>query len=49
MMRMVEKEKNPEAFNEMMASARVDAALQEAVKSIKDRFITNPSGDYFKH
>ena len=33
-MRMVSKEKNPETFNEMMASAKVDIVLEEALNAI---------------
>jgi hypothetical protein len=46
MMRMVVKEKNPEAFDKMMASAKVDTALQEAINEIAEKFTTKNSGSY---
>ena len=46
MVRMVSKEKDPETFNEMMASARVDAALDEAINEIVKRYTTKGSGIY---
>ena len=44
MVRMVSKEKDPETFNEMMASARVDAALDEAINEIVKRYTTKYPG-----
>jgi hypothetical protein len=37
-MRIVEKEKNRKAFDEMMASAKVDSVLQEAINTIVKKF-----------
>jgi hypothetical protein len=49
MMRMVEKEKNRKAFDEMMASAKVDTALQEAINEIVAQYIPKISGSYSIH
>ena len=46
-MRMVEKKKNAKAFNEMMASAKVDAALEEAINKIVEAYIPKGQGCYF--
>ena len=45
-MRMVFKEKNPETFNEMMASAKVDIALDAAINKIVEKHVTHSSGNY---
>ena len=46
-MRMVEKKKNAKAFNEMMASAKVDVALEDAIKELVETFIPKDQGCYF--
>ena len=47
LMRMVEKKKNAKAFNKMMVSAKVDVALQEAIKELVETFIPKGQGCYF--
>ena len=46
MMRMVFKEKNPETFNEIMASAKVNTELNEAINRIVKKHIVQSSGDH---
>ena len=48
-MRMISKEKNPETFNEMMASAKVDTALDGAINDIVEKYIPKRTGDYHIH
>ena len=46
-MRMVSKDKNPETFDEMMASAKVDTALEGAINDIVETFAKKCSGEHF--
>ena len=46
-MRMVSKDKNPETFDEMMASAKVDTALEGAINDIVETLAKKGSGDHF--
>ena len=48
-MRMVSMKRNPETFNEMMASTEVDIALDRAVNHIVKKHIPESSGNHSVH
>ena len=48
-MRMVSMKRNPETFNEMMASTKVDIALDRAVNDIVKKHIPESSGNHSIH
>ena len=49
LMRMVLKEKNPESFNEIMASEKVNTVIDRAINDIVEKRVGKSSGDHSIH